>query len=205
MSCCQPTASYEINTFCEVENEKRRRIAGLWKVQLSELTQFFSKKKKLILHREEEAAALKRRQEHEADRLVELQRKADQEAKRKANFRELSVDDLEFFVRNNIVIQEEETWERFLLWNQWMSIAHKTRCAYFQCIGQHYQFSMDIHKYIYMQRSLAARDLHDIKPVDRHLPKNLLVNLRKRKVDKQVEEKKMFDRLRGTEMQNVSF
>lgn len=198
------TKSYEINAFCEIEDASRETICALWKEQHIEFSEFYLKKGQKIRQREEESAAkeVEKQQEEQKELLHEQMEKKNNS---KVKPCELSLEEVEFFAREKIIIQEEESWKREVLCTEWLSIADKMKYTFLYCIGEHYRFSLDLHHYAYIRHSLTAEDLRGIKPVDRHLPRKLLVTLQKKKLNKQKEKEMVLERLRGAEQLHVRF
>lgn len=180
----------DLQALIEAEVERRDQIFSLWLDQVNECGEFYSNRGAMILKRERDAA-----------RALMLKLAAERRAKLKP--RELTVEEKEYFTRWQLVIEEDESWNRNLIALEWNCLGHEIVRMFQKCISHHYKFSFDLHKYTEVRR-LTAEDLSVVKPVDRHLPRELLLNLKHRKEVKHVEKEKPFERLKELEP-DVSF
>lgn len=180
----------DLRALIDAEAERRDQISSLWLDQVNECGSFYSKRGAMILKRERDAA-----------RALMLKLAAERRAKLKP--RELTILEKEYFTRWQLVIEEDESWNRKLIVLEWNCLAHEIVKLFQKCISQHYKFSFDLHRYTEVRR-LTAADLSVVKPVDRHLPRNLLLNLKHQKEVKRVEKEKQFEGLKELG-QDVSF
>lgn len=179
---CLDYAQYcDLRALLEAEEERRDEITSLWLDQSNECGEFYLNRGKTILKKERDAARAQYLKLYR-ERLAKIKPK------------ELTVEEKERFTRWQLEIEEGETWERRLIIRQWECIARDIVKMFQNCIYHHYKFSYDLQHYTEV-RQLTPQELHLIKPVDRHLPHDLLQRLKHKKEVQRVEKQRPFERL----------
>eukprot|EP00796_Vickermania_ingenoplastis_P003605 gene3605-2545_t len=181
--CLDYSQYCDLRALIAAEAERRENIVALWEDQANESAGFYATRGKAIAKRERDAARAA---------FLALQK----ERLAKIRPRELTMEEREHFTRWQLEIEENEAWERQLLVRQWELIGREVRRIFLGCIHHKYKFSFDLQNYAEV-RELTARDLAPVRPVDRHLPQDLLTRLHRQREIAKVERERPFERLRA--------